>query len=403
MPSNGDRRLALSCDAGGRVGALLRDDHGLMGEACVGQPLPTLVAPASTRKCFEMLDELRRESIVFGWALDLESEGRTLTLHFAGALRDGECLLVACDQVDDIAHFNEELARLNNEQVNQLRSLLKERTRARPGPEGELLSEFAALDNEGHGLRRELAQRSARLAHLSHEKSLLLGMVAHDLRNPLMVIQAYAERLLAEMEGEPRTFAEEIERSCQRMVEIIDGSLDQAAIAAAAPQLHLEELSPRAWLADALRPHRLSARAASVELATVVGEPPERIRTDPTKLRQVLDNLVLNALRVAPKGSRLEVRLEGTPQGLALEVQDQGPGVPEELQQLIFEPFATQGPRPRGVRAVHGLGLAIVRRLVEILGGRIELRSAPHEGACFRVRLPLEPPEPRPQSGAARS
>jgi signal transduction histidine kinase len=105
---------------------------------------------------------------------------------------------------------------------------------------------------------------------------------------------------------------------------------------------------------------------------------------DPYLLRQVLLNLVTNAIQAGGEGGKVEIILGGGPEEAVIEVADDGPGIPAENLERIFEPFFTTKPVETGT----GLGLSVSRSIVEELGGRLEVESAPGKGALFRMRLP---------------
>jgi two-component system, OmpR family, sensor histidine kinase KdpD len=112
------------------------------------------------------------------------------------------------------------------------------------------------------------------------------------------------------------------------------------------------------------------------------------LETDPVRLQQILVNLVSNAVRHSPTGGRIEVGVHANGNAIEFAVRDDGPGIPAEVQERIFEPFERFDP---GSGVGTGLGLPVSRRLAEVLGGRLSLKSAPGAGAVFTVSLPLSP------------
>ena len=124
----------------------------------------------------------------------------------------------------------------------------------------------------------------------------------------------------------------------------------------------------------------------SVAIASASEVPPS-LTTDPYQLRQVFLNLVTNAIQAVPRGGHVSLRLGGDDQVATFAVEDDGPGIPEENVERVFEPFFTSKPEGQGT----GLGLAVSRGIVERLGGRIEIDNHPGVGCTFRVVIPRSP------------
>lgn len=245
-----------------------------------------------------------------------------------------------------------------------------------------LVAARAALALEHLLYQRELIA-SERMAALGA----MASMLAHDFRGPMTVIRGYAETLaegtLADHDVRQR--AGLIVEMADRLERMTAETLDFAREGA--------RLSARPWSAAELVADLLKTIALEVpglELDNQVDLPADvRLAADADKLRRVLVNLAHNA-REAMRWNgrlRLEARAVGPPPGmLELVVADEGPGVPEEIRERLFEPFVTSGKR-QGT----GLGLAVARRFVEDHGGRIELlEDGP--GARFRIQLPLAEP-----------
>lgn len=234
------------------------------------------------------------------------------------------------------------------------------------------------LEEQTRALLRaeEAARRSDRLRALGE---LSAGM-AHEFRNPLGGIRGAAEVLRApDTPREAREeFGELLETEIARLDRVVAAFLDFAKPREASRE-------PVA-LADAVQPVLLlvgpQAREARVDLrADVPGD--LLLVTDPTLLRQVLLNLVLNAVQAQPDGGEVLVAAAQEEGRVRIDVTDRGPGVPEELGERIFDPYVT------GREGGTGLGLSVVARVVESLGGDVRLVPDSDRGSTFRVRLPL--------------
>jgi signal transduction histidine kinase len=231
----------------------------------------------------------------------------------------------------------------------------------------------------------ELRITSRQLQSTVERQNEVLGMAAHDLRNPLMVVRGFGALLASEKSNlaEPqRKMAESIVRSTRFMSSLVDGLLDRQALRHSKLTLNLETLEASEYLPPILEANRVLAENRGQQLET--GEiPPSRFLADRHKLEQVLNNILGNAIKYSRAGTTIRFRYQPGPQP-SFEISDQGPGMSEEQVKHIFEPFRrgeTHG------QAGVGLGLAIVDRIVRGHGGNIEVNSRPGQGSVFLVIL----------------
>lgn len=220
-------------------------------------------------------------------------------------------------------------------------------------------------------------------------KSAIIGLVSHELRTPLTSIRMLSELLLEHQfdSAERKEMLRDIVRESQRLGQLIDNILEVARIEGGQVPLHLEllELGPIVGEAVALLRAQSAIHAFQVEMPEDF--PP--VRADPDRLRQILDNLLANAVKYSPAGGRVTVRAVAGADEAYVSVSDEGLGIaPEEVMRL-FEPFRRMtSPDVIGVPGT-GLGLHIVRSLLERQGGRIWAESTPGEGSTFTFALPL--------------
>ncbi|HVC79745.1 MAG TPA: ATP-binding protein [Chloroflexota bacterium] len=289
------------------------------------------------------------------------------------------------------------------------------RPNQRPDPEREhLLTTFAnaaAIALEQGRLMQE--EQAATLARESDRlKSALLSSVSHDLRTPLAGIKAAASSLLQEdvvwSEEDRHAFLTDIDHEADRLTRLVSNLLDLSRIEAGAirPSLaweDVDELIERVTrrLAPLLAPHPL-ARCVAPDL------PPALL--DAVQIEQVLTNLLENAAKYSPPSAPITVaaRVIADPSGheeLEIAVTDEGMGIPAGEQERIFDTFYRVAEGTRGASGT-GMGLAIVKGLVEAHGGRARVASAPDQGSTFSVLLPLAPrprrAPPAPSQGERR-
>ena len=264
-----------------------------------------------------------------------------------------------------------------------------------PTGERELDRVIAALNDAGARLARARivavgmearVAKSERLAGLGR----VAAGVAHEIRNPIAAARLQGENALAGDDARRRTAITDMLAQMDRLDALVSELL--AMTQRVEPRPAYCELG--AFLAGVVAHHR--AAAAVRRITMVVEDPPESAAIDPVLVARVLDNLLTNALRHAPDGGAVRVRTTRTDRLLTITVEDCGSGVPADMVDRLFEPFATG--RPDGT----GLGLAIARELADAHGGRLELRSGPGGtsapmnpgGAAFVLTLPQEGPWP---------
>ncbi len=239
-------------------------------------------------------------------------------------------------------------------------------------------------------------------------KDAFLAMLAHELRNPLAPVRSAVGVLNRVGAGDPAAWQarEMIERQVGHMARLIDDLLDVSRISRGKVLLRQEPLDLGALVRAAIEDHRAILGASGLELKVELPEEPLLLSGDPTRLAQVVGNLLHNAAKFTDAGGRVQVRLAAEPDGRAavLSVRDSGIGMEGEILAHLFEPFSQADRSLDRSRGGLGLGLALVKGLVESHGGTIRAASAGLGcGSELTVRLPLNPDLslPAPANGPA--
>lgn len=251
----------------------------------------------------------------------------------------------------------------------------------------------ATADAEAEARIRALAERNAELASALRHKDEFLAAMSHELRTPLNAVLGLTDALLEGLAGDlttmQRGWIADINASGTHLLGLINELLDLARIEAGRFEPQWQQVAPGDLSEGAVRLVMGSAIAKGVALASAVVPDLPAIVTDPRAARQVLVNLLGNAVKFTPpgKGVRVVVRAGDAPGTAIFEIVDEGIGIPPERLGEIFEPFVQlNGGRDRHGPGT-GLGLALSTRMVNVLGGSIAVESAVGVGSTFRVTL----------------
>ncbi len=239
--------------------------------------------------------------------------------------------------------------------------------------------------------RAALAVENARLYHESEQatrsRDQMLGVVAHDLRNPLNTMLMAAELLLdsAPPDSPTRRHASIVQRAGERMNRLVQDLLDVKRMESGRLAIETRRMSSQSLVVEAVETLRSLATSSSVDLAMEAGDD-EPVLADPHCVQQVFSNLIGNAIKFTPRGGRVVLRCRPAEGAVQFEVRDTGPGIAAEHLPHIFGQFWQANRRDhRGI----GLGLAIAKGIVEAHGGKIWVESEPGEGSSFLFTLPI--------------
>ena len=264
---------------------------------------------------------------------------------------------------------------------------------ALPGVDGQTAGILSLLVDVTEFRHAEQAIREARDAaeDASRTKSEFIANISHELRTPLQSIIGFSELGLVRGRGNERLVAMfgDIQDAGQRMLRLVNGLLDVSKIESAVGTIHLERADLRALVREVLREvdPLLAARQLSVDLQL----PEQRMlaKVDPQRFQQVIRNVLANAIKFSPAGSVISVRGTQDRSGeLEIVVSDQGPGIPPDEIESIFEAFVQSSATKDGSGGT-GLGLAICRTILDAHGGRIFAENLSAVAAAFHIRLPV--------------
>ncbi|MCO8018522.1 hybrid sensor histidine kinase/response regulator [Brevundimonas diminuta] len=239
--------------------------------------------------------------------------------------------------------------------------------------------------------RNELEAYANALREADRRKNDFIAMLGHELRNPIMALHAGLQLLQRQSDEERKAVIHaRMEVQAHHLSRLIEDLLDVARIDQGKISLQQERVSLQSIVDSAIDTSRPRIEAASHELTVSLPPEPVWLNGDFTRLSQVISNLLANAAKYTPREGRILLSVEVEQDQIRIDVADNGIGVSADLKDRIFELFAqSKGPDDRS-RDGLGIGLALVKQLVELHGGTIDLASdGPGLGSCFTVRLPL--------------
>ncbi len=225
------------------------------------------------------------------------------------------------------------------------------------------------------------------------EKSRLMGIVSHDLKNPLISIRGLSEFLAEELPGplnkDQATMIQSVLSASGNMLSLVDDLLDYSLTK------HREERNEIApcSLAEVVRNStnllRFNAAQKSINIKVEDGDIKTAIHFDQRQIRRVIDNLVSNAIKFSPPQTNIEVHLLNGGDSVRCEIIDEGPGIPESERDKISKAFGTISVKPTAGEMSTGLGLSICKKIIESHGGSISYRNRPEGGCLFAFCLPI--------------
>ena len=259
----------------------------------------------------------------------------------------------------------------------------------------ELSASYGNLEQQVVKRTHELVMARDEALESSRIKSELLARSSHELRTPLNAILGYTEMLedgiYGDITSDQMKATSQIIRSTHRMTALVGDLLDQAHLEAGRMKLEIEPFSPRLMIEKAQL--RLKSLAANKKLGLYVNiapDMPELILGDMKRIDQIIVNLVGNAIKFTDKGAvTIQLFLSGRTHWV-LSVGDTGIGIPDELQEVIFDPFRQVDGSMTRTQGGTGLGLSIVRDLTTLMAAEIELESRLGQGSTFAVSFPLQ-------------
>jgi signal transduction histidine kinase len=235
-----------------------------------------------------------------------------------------------------------------------------------------------------------LSDANARLEERDIEKNEILGIVAHDLKNPIAAVRGLAELVNSGFVEPEQTkeITEQISTTADRMLELVKNLLDINRLESGGMQFEFVEFSIAPLVESTVWQYKAQAEAKNITLHYASKVSSSIVLADEQAMIQVLDNIISNAVKHSPHGKNVFIRIISGVDAIRVEVQDEGQGISLEDMTKLFGKFARLSARPTGGEHSTGLGLSIVKKMVEAMQGRVWCESEVGKGATFIVELP---------------
>jgi signal transduction histidine kinase len=236
-----------------------------------------------------------------------------------------------------------------------------------------------------------LHNQNEELAALNEEKTELMGIVAHDLKNPISAVRGLADLMytgIAESE-QVEEISGAIVKTADRMLELVKNLLDVNQLESGGMKFLRNEFDIAPLVESAVWQYQTQARAKNITLHYSTEATSSLVIADEQAVMEILDNILSNAVKYSPHGKNVFVRVKTIVHTVRVEVQDEGQGISEDDMKKLFGKFARLSARPTGGEHSTGLGLSIVKKMVEAMNGKVWCESEVGKGATFMVELPM--------------
>jgi signal transduction histidine kinase len=272
--------------------------------------------------------------------------------------------------------------KINDQQlIDELKARFDERTRA-----------FREMEK----LNQQLLEVNKKLSESEKLKSNFLSNARNEIINPMSAIMNLSQAIAADQHLQPdkmRQMAKVIFTEAFDLNFQLTNIFASAEIEAGAAFCEFYNLHLGNFISSELEKYKDKAAEKNIQLnfENKLSQENQQLKTDPSKLKIIFDNLIANAINWSVENGKVTVTAENTESGPTLHFKDTGPGIEPEFHEAVFDRFKTLDTSVHSRNKGHGLGLSLVKACTELLGGRVKIKSSDEQGSCFSVELPLSP------------
>lgn len=386
--------LAFFCNDKGDIEKFLGPSKNIDGENILS--IYDLALETEKSKLNNFLIKVKNEEIVYCWEINAQLQGKIFSLCLVGALVENRILVIGSNKSSFVMNWYEELMKMCNDHVTSIRMLMKqikEEAEEKKRNETNYLNEFSKLNSELVNTQREIIKKNKELQKLHALKNDFIGMISHDLRTPLNAISLYSEFLIDEvsniLDDSQKEFLLNIKTSSSLMVNLVDELLSVSKIENSKAHLKLNYENLAEIINKTLILIRPTALKKDIIINTNYSTNLPKTMVDGQKIQQVLNNVLSNAIKFSYNHKEVFINLFRKKENLVIEIEDQGQGISPEGMQKLFVPFGDIGTKPTQGESSTGLGLVIIKKIVEEHQGRVYVESTLGKGTKFTIILPI--------------
>ncbi len=386
--------IFIICNLDGDIKSIQFVNFNATKENLIGQNFINLFANEFINKALSFFLDIKQKSASFGWELSIKKDISPLTnFYFNGIIVNSEIYILAAFNKIDFISVLETINQINSEQLNTLRNFYKLQQNQSEVKEINtyLFDELSRINNELVDTQRELAKTNAELNESNQLKNRLIGIVAHDLRNPISCILSYSDFLLeTDLNGEQTEFVDEIKNLSNYMLNIVQDLLSLSTIESGKINLKPEKFDLIKFLNTIIKRQQLIAQKKQINILLHSQRKILFVNKDKNKLEQVIINLLSNAIKYSNFGTTVRVELYVHNFDFLICVKDEGQGISESDMEKLFSPFAKASSKSTAGEPSTGLGLFICKKIIEAMGGKIWVESELNKGSTFYISLSLK-------------
>ena len=374
--SNSNNQMSISPKAGSLFSSLFRDED--------------------LQRVLSFLVDIKSKSASFGWELFLKENYCSLPVSFGGAILENRIMVFGSFSTVDFSRFFSGMMVINNEQTEHIRKLEKERLKSLNSKSADsvlMFDELTRLNNDLVNMQRELSKKNHELAELNKLKNQFIGMAAHDLRSPLGNILNFCEFIEEEPENlssDQKEFISTIDSLATFMLNMVNELLDVTSIEQGEINLSKNDYDLITCINRVVYLNKSLADRKNIKINTPTFPQQLIINIDKSKIEQVLTNLLTNAIKYSFPESIVDILIHQQADEVAVSIRDHGQGIKSDELRLLFKPFQKTSTQATAGEKSIGLGLFIVKRIVEAHGGKITAESILNSGTTFTFTLPTK-------------
>lgn len=374
--SNSNNQMSISPKAGSLFSSLFRDED--------------------LQRVLSFLVDIKSKSASFGWELFLKENYCSLPVSFGGAILENRIMVFGSFSTVDLSRFFSGMMVINNEQTEHIRKLEKERLKSLNSKSADsvlMFDELTRLNNDLVNMQRELSKKNHELAELNKLKNQFIGMAAHDLRSPLGNILNFCEFIEEEPENlssDQKEFISTIDSLATFMLNMVNELLDVTSIEQGEINLSKNDYDLITCINRVVYLNKSLADRKNIKINTPTFPQQLIVNIDKSKIEQVLTNLLTNAIKYSFPESIVDILIHQQADEVAVSIRDHGQGIKSDELRLLFKPFQKTSTQATAGEKSIGLGLFIVKRIVEAHGGKITAESILNSGTTFTFTLPTK-------------